>query len=425
MRFFGTLLLLLCVMTSCVLAQEHQHGMPMPEAPTAQHEHEDGGGLSAVVLHHASSGTSVAPASTAHPMLMKQAGGWMLMLHGVAFLADIQQSGPRGGDKFIAPNWVMGMAQHELGPGQFTFKTMLSLDPATITQRRYPELFQTGEAAFGRPLVDAQHPHDLFMELAAIYDWKVSERALLSIYAAPVGEPAMGPDAFPHRSSASENPVAPLSHHLQDSTHLAASVVTGAVTFGPVRVEASGFHGREPDEHRWDVETGAMDSWATRMTVNPARNWSLQYSLGDLHSPEELHAEEDIVRQTASVTYNRPLARGWWATMAIWGRNHTSDQFNYNGYVLESTLKFAARNAVWTRMENTDKSTDLLGGAHEEPLARVQAFTFGYDRELGHVPHVSIALGGQFTAYGVPNGLRAQYGERPVGGVVFLRLRPE
>src|SRR5919201_861363 len=147
---------------------------------------------------------------------------------------------------------------------------MLSFDPATVSQRRYPELFQEGETAFGRPIIDGQHPHDLVMELAAIYDYRLGEKTALSFYAAPVGDPALGPVAYPHRMSAAENPIAPLGHHLEDSTHIVSDVVTLGVTHKNLRLEASGFHGREPDEYRWNIDTGKIDSWSTRLSFNPA-----------------------------------------------------------------------------------------------------------------------------------------------------------
>ena len=144
---------------------------------------------------------------------------------------------------------------------------MLSFEPATISNRRCPELFQQGETAFGRPIVDGQRPHDFFMELAALYDYKLTDRTLLSFYVAPMGDPAMGPPAYPHRASASENPIAPLGHHLQDSTHIAADVITFGIGHRSLRLEASGFHGREPDEYRWNINSGKIDSWSARVTV--------------------------------------------------------------------------------------------------------------------------------------------------------------
>lgn len=383
------------------------------------------------VLHHSSSGTSAEPNSTPAPMLMTMKGNWTLMFHGVGWLNELQQSGPRGHDKFFATNWFMPMAQRDLGPGQLTVRTMLSLEPATVTERRYPELFQLGETAFGKPIVDGQHPHDFIMELAALYDVKIGDSALLSFYAAPVGDPAMGPTAYPHRISASENPMAALGHHLEDSTHIANDVITAGLTYKKVRFEASGFHGREPDEYRWNIDTGKIDSWSLRFTVNPAPNWSMQYSVGHLTSPEVLHAEEDVRRMTASVMYNRPLARGNWATTLLWGRNQELGHRQvFNAYLAESTLRLG-RHSVWGRIENVDRTNELLLGENPEPpgfeehfAARVQAYTFGYDHEIGRMRHLSVALGGQLTFYGKPALLAPLYGDNPIGGVVFVRFRP-
>src|SRR5665213_3014353 len=146
------------------------------------------------------------------------------------------------------------MAERSLGPGQLTLRAMFSLEPATVTGERYPLLFQQGETAYGVPIADGQHPHDFFMEIAALYDIHLGERRLLSFYFAPIGDPAIGPTAYPHRASAIENPVGTLGHHREDSTHIANDVVTVGMTHSIVRIEASGFHGREPDEHRWNID---------------------------------------------------------------------------------------------------------------------------------------------------------------------------
>ncbi len=378
----------------------------------------------------ATSGTDAEPASTPFDMLMMDKGQWTWMLHGVAFLNDIQQSGPRGGAKLFSTNWLMPMVQRKFGRSTLTLRTMLSLEPATISGRRYPELFQQGETAFGVPIVDGQHPHDLFMELAAIYDYRLKENTLLSIYLAPMGDPALGPSAYPHRASASEDPLAPLGHHLEDSTHVAADVITVGIAYRDFRVEASGFHGREPDENRWNVNSGKIDSWSTRATLNFHRDWSLQYSIGQLHSPEAVAPDEDVRRMTASLIYNRPISKGNWASLLVWGRNQSLVDGNVgNGFLLESTLKFQKRNAVWGRVENVDRTNELLNtnnvapGFSERYFARIQAYTAGYDRELGRIPHLSTALGAQLEWYGVPEVLRPAYGAHPVGGVIFLRLR--
>ena len=167
------------------------------------------------ILHHDTAGTSAQPNSINEPMIMRVWGKWMLMFHGTAFLNALQQSGPRGYDKAFSTNWFMPMAQRQIGRSQLTLRTMFSLEPATVTERFYPLLFQQGETAFGKPINDGQHPHDFFMELAALYDLPLGHNALLSVYAAPVGDPAMGPSAYAHRASASENPVATLGHRFR------------------------------------------------------------------------------------------------------------------------------------------------------------------------------------------------------------------
>jgi hypothetical protein len=312
-----------------------------------------------------------------------------------------------------------------------TLRTMLSLEPATVSGRRYPELFQQGETAYGKPLVDGQHPHDFFMEMAAIYDHSLSEKAALTVYLAPIGDPALGPLAYPHRASASEDPIAPLGHHLEDSTHIADDVITAGVTYRDLRIEASGFHGREPDEFRWNIDSGKIDSWSSRVSMNPGRNWSLQYSIGQLHSPEALAPDEDVRRMTASIAYNRPVTDGNWATLLLWGRNQSLQDGNVgNGYLLESTLRFHTRNLAWTRIENVDRTNELLLGENSIPpgfseryFTRVQAYTAGYDREIGNLPHLSSAIGAQVSWYDIPAQLQTAYGSHPVGIMAFLRLR--
>jgi len=447
---FLSVLILFCVMSfaAASTAQEtpaqRQHGESqkhplqpaetMPDMPGMQHDspHQQQMRFIDEILHHSTAGTSAQPNSTEEPMIMRARGKWMFMFHGQAFLSALQQSGPRGYDKVFSTNWFMPMAQRQVGRGQLTLRTMLSLEPATVTQRFYPLLFQQGETAFGKPINDGQHPHDFIMELAALYDLRLGENALLSFYAAPVGDPAMGPSAYAHRASASENPVASLGHHLQDSTHIANDVVTGGLAYKKARIEFSGFHGREPDEFRWNIDSGAIDSWSTRLTLQPGQNWSAQYSFAHLTSPEQLHATEDVQRMTASVSYNRPIARGSWASTLLWGRNRVLQSGQaFNGYLAETTLQFAERNRVWGRIENVDRTSELLLGKNPEPpgfeenlLARIQAYTVGYDHDFALIPGVSTALGGQVTFYSKPGFLAPLYGQHPAGAILFIRVRP-
>ena len=384
------------------------------------------------IVRHAGSGTSAEPNSTPVPMLMTKLGKWTLMFHANVFVLDEQQSSVRGGDKFFSTNWFMGMAQHALGPGTFTARAMLSLEPATVTERQYPLLFQQGETAFGKPIADGQHPHNFFMEIAALYDLKLGKNGLLSFYAAPMGDPAIGPMAYAHRASASEDPLATLGHRQEDSTHIAEDVVTVGAAYRIVRVEASGFHGREPNENRWNISQGKIDSWSTRLTIQPGKNWSGQYSYARIASPEALFANEDQERMTASAMYNRAIRNGNWASSLIWGRTRSlQDNSKFNSYALESTLRFLTRNHTWTRIENAERSNELLLGENalpanfiEQPIGRVQAYTLGYDRDFDLIPHVATALGAQVTVYGVGENLKLVYGSHPAGVAVFVRIRP-
>jgi hypothetical protein len=414
-------------------SQQNETDMPMPKMqPAAMNMGGTPTTFIEEIEQHATSGTSAEPNSTPAPMLMTMTGSWMLMLHGVAFLNVQQQTGPRGADKVFSTNWLMPMAQRRFGPGTFTARTMLSFEPATITGRYYPELFQQGETAFGKAIVDGQHPHNFVMELAALYDLNLGEQSLLSFYVAPVGDPAMGPTAYPHRVSASEDPIAALGHHLEDSTHISDDVITVGLTHKILRLEASGFHGREPDENRWTIEAGAIDSWSTRLTVQPGQNWSGQYSFAHLTSLEALQPNDDVQRMTASVMYNRPLAHGNWASTLIWGRNRVLQTgLVWNGYLAESTLQFAQSNYIWGRIENVDRTDELLlknefepPDFHESIIGRVQAYTAGYDHDFALVPHLATALGAQVTLYSTPATLTALYGSHPVGVVAFVRVRP-
>lgn len=401
--------------------QSMDHSMDMPMDPSTS------------FLLRESSGTAFQALSWPMPMLMNQTGGWHLMWMGQAFLVNTQQSGPRGGDKLYSPNWGMLSAVRPLGGGGIMLRSMLSLDPATVSDRRYPLLFQTGETAFGRPLVDAQHPHDFIMELSAQYARSFAEKGVWNVYYAPVGDPALGPVAYPHRASAMEIPQAALGHHWQDSTHIANNVLTAGITWAKVRVEASGFYGREPNEGRWNIDMGKMDSWSTRLSLFPGRNWNAQVSVGRLTNPEVTHPG-DVVRTTASVSYIRPAGGGnSWASTLLWGRNHkVGESDSVHAVLAETTVPLRRRNFFTGRFEWSQRD-ELFENDHEtgERLERetgshafnVAAFTAGYTRDIPLFRNVQTGLGANATAYAIADPLKPFYGSHPWGLNVFLRVR--
>ena len=309
------------------------------------------------LLMQEASGTSVNPSSAAMPMrmMMLMRSGWNLAFMGDAFLTETQQTGPRGGDKLYSTNVGMFSAEHRLWGGAFVAEAMLSLEPATVSGRRYPLLFQTGETAFGAPIEDGQHPHNFFMGLGVHYARPLGDETIVEAYFAPVGDPALGPIAYPHRASAAEIPEAPIGHHWEDSTHISYDVVTVGVKRRFVRLEASGFHGAEPGEDRWGISGGAIDSWAGRLSLLPTANWVAQVSVGRLMHPEALE-RGDVVRTTASVEYSRPMGASNWSTSFVFGRNHkTANGEDTNALLLESVVPFRADNFFTGRWELVEK----------------------------------------------------------------------
>ena len=379
------------------------------------------------------SGTSWSPASSPMHMHHKQAGDWLVMFHYNTVVGLNSQGGPRGVKKLESQNWFMPMAFHKLGRGTLQLRGMFSFEPFTFPPGGSPLLFQTGETYKGQPIIDAQHPHDLFMELSASYTAPLGERGTWFAYLGYPGEPALGPTAFMHRASASENPAAVLSHHYQDSSHISFGVVTTGFTYRWFKLEGSIFNGREPDENRYNFESHPWNSRAARLSFAPNQNWSLQVSHGFLRDPESLEPG-DVRRTTASISYNRKLARGNWATSLIWGRNHENhggEVFNLNGYVAESTVNFLDKNYLYTRLELVDKNQLLravdrarLGITDHHPSFRIGAYTFGAVRDVWNTDKISLGVGGDFSFYAKPAVLDAIYGQHPTSFRLFLRLRP-
>jgi hypothetical protein len=378
------------------------------------------------------SGTSWQPASTQMNMVHKTAGDWLLMFHYNAVVGVNSQGGSRGVTKLESANWFMPMAFRKAGPGTLELRGMFSLEPFTFPPGGSPLLFQTGETYKGRPIIDAQHPHDLFMELSASYTVPVGDRATWFAYFGYPGEPALGPTAFMHRASASENPSAALSHHLMDSTHTTFGVLTTGFTYRWLKLEGSVFNGREPDENRYGFDAHRWNSRSARLSIAPNRNWAIQVSHGLLRDPEATEPG-DVRRTTASISYNKPFARGNWATSLIWGRNHEShggEIFNLNGYIAESTVRFLDKNYLYTRLELVDKNSLLraedrlfLGITDHHPAFRIGAYTFGGARELWTTEKISTAIGSDLTFYSKPSTLDPVYGDRPISWKLFLRFR--
>jgi hypothetical protein len=360
------------------------------------------------------SGTAWQPESSPMYGAMLHSGAWSGMAQGYATLVRSDQGGARGDAKTFVESMAMLMGGRPVGEdGRIGLRAMLSLDPL-MGRRGYPLLFATGETADGvTKLVDRQHPHDFFMELAASYAHDLGDGRSVYLYAGLPGEPALGPPTFMHRVSGLDSPEAPIGHHWFDSTHITWGVLTAGYSTRTWKIETSRFTGREPDEKRWDIERPRLDSWSVRAFWNPTANLSFQASTGRLKSPEQLHPDEDEQRTTASVTYNRPLGPGAnWATTVAWSLKDIKPGPSLHAGLAETALRWAERHTVYGRVEIT-RQAELF--AHGDPLHDEQftvgKLSLGYQYELPVTQQVRVALGGLASAYAYSERLTPAYGQ--------------
>jgi len=354
--------------------------------------------------------------------------GWHVMDLGVARITFNGQGGPSGRKSGESENWNMLHVGHDLGTGRLSLMMMNSLEAATFPKGGSQELFQTGETYSGRALVDRQHPHDFFMNLSATYRQQLGDHSAFWLQLAPVGEPALGPTTYMHRASAGENPAAPLGHHWEDSTHITYDVVTVGGGWRAVSLEGSVFHGAEPDENRWNIQSGPLDSVSGRLRLRFAGGWSGQVSYGFLKHPEATEPG-DLHRTTASIHYgadgDRPLA-----FTLLWGRNDEESGAS-NGWLAEGAWQLTRADQVFGRVEYVQKDYALLAskGRPQTPvpgqprLADVFALTAGYLRDFMVVEPLKTGVGADVTVYSFPSSLKPVYGDFPVSGHFFVRLR--
>lgn len=378
------------------------------------------------------SGTGWSP--DAAPMYghMYHSKNWMYMLHYNLFLRynkqDLADKGTRGDESFDAPNWIMFMGQRQVGErGLFRFGTMLSLDALVTGQKGYPLLFQSGESAHGVPLVDRQHPHDLFSELSVAYSYALSNKADVFAYIGYPGEPALGPVAFMHRASAMDNPDAPISHHWIDATHITFGVATVGVRLGQFKLEGSSFTGREPNENRYDFDKPRFDSWSGRLSFNPSKNWAFQVSQAYVKSPEAFHPDENVNRTTASVEYAAQFKnKNSLAATAVWGMNKQKNEDGEHAALVEASYRLN-KFALYGKYEFVQKSTHELNlddDVYGHDLFNVNAFTIGANYDLFNLNKTRVALGTHFTFYNEDKKLYSLYGKNPSALEVYLRIYP-
>jgi len=392
---------------------DHAHVMPMGEML---------GALGRYPAARESSGTAWQPDASPHQGIHATFGEWSTMTHGFLNLIYDDQGGPRGDTKTFSTSMLMLMAQRPLAEGTLGLRGMVSADPL-MGKTGYPLLLQTGEAANGEPLIDRQHPHDLFIELSGSYSHPLGERSSAFVYAGLPGEPALGPPAFMHRFSGEDNPEAPISHHWLDSTHITYGVVTLGYVYGNAKLEGSVFRGREPDENRYDIETGKLDSGSVRLSYNPTKDWALQASSGRIKSPEALHPDVDIDRTTASVIYQRAIGAASTQTTFAWGRNAPSHGEATDAFLLESAARLSRSHTFFARLERMDKN-ELFPDSdpRAEQVFGVAKLTLGYIYDLPRESHFKIGVGGLVSRYRMASELDPVYAN-PTSFMLFARIK--
>jgi hypothetical protein len=397
----------------------HQHGMNMP-GDHADHEMQ---------IEREGSGTAWLPVDTPMYALHARRGPWLLMVHENAFVQFLHESGDRGDDQFGSINWFMGMAHRDVGPGRLVLRGMFSAEPWTIRGCGYPDLLASGEQCKGEQIHDRQHPHDFPMEISGEYDAPLSESVRWQVYGGPAAEPALGPVGYPHRVSAMPNPIAPMSHHWLDSTHITFGVISGGVYGRRWKAEGSIFNGREPDEYRTGIDVGALDSVSGRVWFLPSSALALQFSAGTLTEAEAArHGESraDVSRVTASATYHaRPVEDSIWATTAAWGRNEEHGRGS-NAFLVETSLTAHDRDCWFGRFEAVSKTAhDLALDGFGEDAFVVAKLQGGYTRYTRAWNGLKPGIGAALSAGFVPRRLEPAYGHRVNTGIaVFVTLRP-
>jgi len=436
---FLVVFVFLLATSAVAFAQETQP----PATPPQEHQHASASDVIPLFESREASGTAWLPVDTPMYAIHQKWGGWNVMLHGIAFgqllyePGYIHRTGGYDETQIGSVNWGMLMARRSAGKGRLGLRAMLSLEPWTLPDCGAINLLATGEMCDGDTIHDRQHPHDLLMELAADYDRPVRGSLRWQVYGGLAGEPALGPVGFPHRVSSMLNPIAPISHHWLDSTHITFGLVTTGIYDRRWKVEMSAFNGREPDEDRWDLDLGPLDSFSGRFTLLPSDGLALQVSAGHL---EEAEAEfppqprTDVNRLTASATYHRRLGTdGIWATTFAYGLNSgpeilPAEIFTATTFavLLESTLTTHDRDTWFGRAELAEKPAHDLH-AHEfgPALFTLGKLQGGYVRQFSSWKGIVPGIGGTISASFVPEELSSRYyGRVAMGFGIFVDVRP-
>ena len=398
--------------------------------------------LAAVVLGCASA--PLLAQHEGHTMPATGSGGWSLAFHSAAFGQYVDQKTQRGDRQLGLIDWEMLTARRPVAGGTLRLRAMTSVGSSLGGSEGYPLLLQTGGSYRHGYIHDRQHPHDALMEISAAYERPLVGGVAMSVYAVPIGEPALGPPTYLHRASARNDPAAPLSHHWQDATHVSYGVATVGFTMRSLRVEGSAFNARESDyKEPWPDFTGAkLGSYAGRLSWTVPRV-AVSTWWGYISTHDPLASVTPMHRYGASVMTQLPsIGGGQWSSTAVWGMNlhhhggsshallhgdpNASPHHHSSSLLVESNLDLGDNNAIFTRAERIMKNGEELGflGGDLTALYDVKSIAAGYRRTVVTTGKVEIGVGARGAVNFVPQSLVLTYGTRqPKGFTIFAQLR--
>ena len=245
--------------------------------------------------------------------------GWHIAWHGTAFVQYARTFETRGTYQFGSVNRAMVQAGGPAAGGVVRFDFMGSAEPLTLTKRGVPQLLQASFHVDGETITDRAHPSPWIMELAGSYERAWGTDGAVSVYAAAIGEPALGPPVYLHRASAAANPVVPLGHHLQDDTHSSYGVVSAGVRWQSLHVEASAFNERQPENANtvFYYDGARLDAYAGRATIAAGAGWSVFGSYGYMPEMTAGHSHGAQHRIGAGAIRTSPA----WSFSAVYGAN--------------------------------------------------------------------------------------------------------
>lgn len=340
-------------------------------------------------------------------------GPWRLFFSGSAHVTYVSETGPaeQRNDTF-STNWLTAGVHRGLGNrGEFLVRWRVSLEPYTIDEG-YPQLLQFVPPDAGGPLFDRMRPHDLFGELAAQFAFRIAGDARLHLYAAGVGDPALGPVPFALRSSSREFAEAPFAYEIQETFHDETKVVTAGIGTRWLMLEASVFSDAVTTGEHTEIDNGDIDSQSARITFRPTPNLAVQISRGELG---EGPTRRDI--SSASLTWG--TERG--ALSAIY-TSRDDEFFDYTAIGIEATFR-VARNTFMARVETVDRPNGFPVNAAPSEPENTEHFAVGYLFDFLASNRYRTGVGVNIDYHTQSHELPEEYGHKPQAIYAFVRFR--